>query len=104
MEKHDLVPRQSAIEARQTPQLLLMSAPPDDAIERQVIGNELWVGLVLRFEQTLSEEDLALWRNPPSNVSTFPEHLRVVNLFDEFLLRQFAEWGWRMFMSLDIVR
>ena len=59
----------------------------------------MWEGLILQFERRLSERDLALWKNPPSNISTFPEHRRIVDLFDDYILGQFAEWGWRLLMS-----
>jgi len=93
-----------AVDTKKSLQLAVMPGPPADREEWDRIGDELWVGLVLRFHETISERDSLLFRNPPKDVSNSPEHLRVLNAFDEFLLAQFAEWGWRMWMSRDIVK
>jgi hypothetical protein len=93
-----------AVKTKQVPQLATMAGPPDDPVECMLIGDQLWLGLVMRFQEGIPEGDRVLWRNPPLDVSKFPEHLRVLEAFDEFLLGQFAEWGWRMFLSRDIVR
>jgi hypothetical protein len=86
------------------PQLELMTAPPADPMLREQIGNDLWVALVIRFDESLSEQDRTLWRNPPPNVLPGSQHARLVDLFDEYLVRQFADRGLRLLMSLDVVR
>jgi hypothetical protein len=95
----DLILQRTDIRPQEDTQLALLAAPPDDAVLRDRMGQELWEGLILVFERRLSERDLALWKNPPSNISTFPEHLRILGLFDDYILDQFAEWGWRLLMS-----
>jgi hypothetical protein len=94
----------SAVGAQKAPQLATMAGPPVDQEEWVRIGDELWVGLVMRFQQSIPERDALLFRNAPQDVSNSAQHLRVLNAFDEFLLGQFAEWGWRMFLSRDIVK
>jgi hypothetical protein len=81
------------------PQLALISAPPQDLMLCDRMGQELWEGLILIFERRLSERDLALWKNPPANITAFPEHRRIVDLFDDYILHEFGEWGWRLLMS-----
>jgi len=83
--------------------LALMTRPPSDPMEREMIGGQMWTGILLRFEGGLSEQDKVLWHNPPERVSESPEHLRVMHVFDEFLLGQFAEWGWRLLMSVGVI-
>lgn len=93
-----------AVKRKQAPQLATMAGPPPDTEECIRIGDELWCGLVMRFQEIIPERDAVLFRNPPQDVSNSAEHLRVLNAFDEFLLAQFAEWGWRMFLSRDVVK
>ena len=81
------------------PPLVLMTRPPGDPMEREVIGGQLWTGVLMRFEGTLSEQDKELWHNPPVDLEKSPQHLRIMHMFDDFLLRQFSEWGWRLLMS-----
>src|SRR5258708_6563319 len=89
-----------AIEVKERPQqLAMMLTPPADPVERDRIGEELWTGLILRFEQGLSPQDLALWKNPPQDAGTSREHLRILHSFDDFLLHRFADWGFRLLWS-----
>jgi hypothetical protein len=87
-----------------TPPLALMTRPPADPLVREGIGNQVWAGIVLRFESTLSERDKHLWHAPPADPGKSAEHMRVLHMFDDFLLSQFAEWGWRMFMSPGVIQ
>jgi hypothetical protein len=86
-------------------QLVSMTRPPDDPAVREEIGQQVWSGLWLKFEARLSEQDLRLWRNPPErkHVKDSPEHLRLLHAFDDFLLCEFAEWGWRLLMSVGVL-
>jgi hypothetical protein len=81
------------------PPLVLMTRPPDDPILRERIGAEMWTGVCLRFESALSEQDKRLWADPPPDPAKSPEYMRVMHMFDNFLLSQFSEWGWRLLMS-----
>jgi hypothetical protein len=81
------------------PPLALMTEPPSDPMEREEIGNQLWGATLKLFRDTLSENDKRLWNSPPANISQSPEHMRILHTFDDFLLGQFAKWGWRLLMS-----
>ena len=93
-----------ALSKEQSAPLGLMTRPPADPTTREGIGAQVWTGILMRFEASLSERDRGLWRNPPADVSVSPEHLRVLNGFDDFLLSQFAEWGWRLLMSSAVLQ
>lgn len=93
-----------AVKTKQVPQLATMAGPPADPEECMRIGDELWSGLVVRFQESIPPGDALLFRNPPRDVSNSAGHMRVLNAFDEFLLGQFAEWGFRMFLSRDVIR
>jgi hypothetical protein len=84
--------------------LALMAAPPTNPLERVVIGDQMWVGVVVRFESGLCERDRVLWQNPPARVTESPEHLRLMHAFDDFLLSMFAEFGWRLLMSVGAIQ
>lgn len=97
----------SAIEElakQEAPPLALITSPPADANERDDTGRQMWTGLVLRFENGLSEHDRELWLNPPAEVGASPAHLRVMHAFDDFLLHQFAEFGWLLLMSVSVLK
>jgi hypothetical protein len=85
------------------PPLASMAKPPFDAREREAIGEQMWEAMLLRFEAGLSEKDRQLWHNPRERVEEAPEHLRLMHTFDAFLLGQFAEWGWRLLMSVHVI-
>jgi len=91
------------IDRSEAPSLGAMTRPPEDAKERDSIGQQIWMGVVLRFEHSLSESDLSLWQKPPTKVADSPEHLRLLRSFDNFLLDLFADWGWRMLMSVAVL-
>lgn len=88
--------------AEQLP-LVLLTKPPVHIVQREIIGNEIWAGILARFEATLCEKDRTLWHNPPERVEKSPQHLRLMHAFDDFVLHQFAEWGWRLLMSVQVV-
>lgn len=96
----ELVPKASG--ERQP--LVLMTRPPDDPMLREEIGGQVWAAILMRFEKGLSEQDRTLWHNPPERVKESPGHLRVMHAFDDFLLGQFAEWGWRLLMSVGVLQ
>jgi hypothetical protein len=82
-----------------------MTMPPDGAEERQNIGDQLWMGNVIRFQETLSEVEQVLWRNPPANISPNSQYARLIDKFDEYLVRECeTKWGWRLLMSRDMLR
>jgi hypothetical protein len=83
--------------------LVSLTRPPIDALEREEIGKQIWIGILLRYGQCLSDGDRALWNNPPEHPEESPNHVRLLRAFDEFLLAQFAEWGWRLLMSVDVL-
>jgi hypothetical protein len=85
------------------PSLVSMTRPPADPLERDKIGEQVWNGIRLRFETSLSDRDRALWAKPPARPEESPEHLRLMRAFDDFLLRQFTEWGWRLLMSAGVL-
>jgi hypothetical protein len=89
--------------AADLPSLTSMTRPPSNPSEREMIGQQIWSGLLMRFESALTDRDRGLWRNPPERVEESPEHLRLMHAFDDFLLRRFADWGWRLLMSADVV-
>jgi hypothetical protein len=89
--------------SKERPPLALMDAPPHDPIERDRIGNEIWMGIVLRFEARLSEPEKSLLRNPPADPKQSSEYKRLVHLFDDYLLSQFADFGWKLLMSRDVL-
>jgi hypothetical protein len=76
-----------------SPPLALMSTPPANPMSRQVISEQVWTGFLMRFEGTLSERDKFLLHNPPADPGKSPEHLRVMHMFDDFLLSQIGEQG-----------
>jgi hypothetical protein len=95
----------SAIEVKQAPPpLAMMDAPPEDAAECDRIGNELWIGLALRYEQIAPMHDIVLLRNRPANHAKHEGYQLALKRFDEYLLNQFAEWGWRMLLSTEVIR
>src|SRR5262250_3636607 len=79
-----------------------MALPPKDAAEREQIGKELYTGLCLNYERIAPERDVYLIKTAAANC-TDPEFLAASKRFDEYILEQFAEWGWRMLMSRDII-
>jgi hypothetical protein len=81
------------------PPLATMTRPPDDPKLREAMGNSLWVGIFNRFTGTLSDSDKALWALPPQDPSQSPAHLRLLNRFDDFVVEQFHDYGWRLLMS-----
>ena len=88
---------------QETPSLATMTKPPLDATTRDMIGRRVWEALIMRFEDGLSASDRALWQTPPERPEKSPPHLRVMHAFDAFLLGQFAEWGWRLLMSVEVL-
>jgi hypothetical protein len=87
-----------------SPPLVLMTGPPMDPMTREGIGNQIWTGILLRFEGTLSERGKNLWRNPPADPRQSPEHLRVMHMFDDFLLCQIGEQGPVLFMCVGTLQ
>jgi hypothetical protein len=85
------------------PPLVSMTRPPSDPLERDKIGEQVWIAICLRFVTSLSDRDRTLWAEPPARPEESPEHLRLLRSFDDFLLRQFAEWGWRLLMSANVL-
>jgi len=83
--------------------LVSMTRPPSDPLERDKIGKQVWTGIGLLFVMSLSDRDRSLWANPPTRPEESPEHLRLLHAFDDFLLCQFAEWGWRLLMSAEVL-
>ncbi len=83
--------------------LATMELPPTDPAEREEIGAQLYEGLCLRYEQIAPQQDVHLLRTAPAN-STDREFLMARKRFDEYLIGQFAEWGWRMLMSRAILQ
>lgn len=94
----------SPIASAETPSLAAMTRPPADAAERERIGREIWTAFRFMFESGLSQRDTLLWHNPPSDVSQSPEHVRLLHAFDDFVLSQFAVWGWRLLMSAEVLQ
>jgi hypothetical protein len=99
-----------AAEGRQRPansheplSLVSLTRPPLDPLKREEIGDQIWTGIHLRFQQSLSDRDRALWSRPPERPEESSEHLRLLRAFDEFLLGQFAELGWRLLMSFGVL-
>lgn len=78
--------------------LTTMRTVPQDATDRQAIGDDLWSGIFLRFEHGLSSSDKELWRSTPATWRDSPKHRPLVNAFDDFLLGQVQQWGWRTLM------
>ena len=83
--------------------LIMMRTVPDNAADRQAIGNDLWSGILLRFEQSLSASDKKLWQSMGPTWRDSPECRRLINTFDNFVLGQFQHWGWRLLMSRGIL-
>lgn len=81
-----------------------MVAPPEDPVECNRIGDELWIGLTLRYRETASARDVELLAKPPENPAKDRDYLMALKRFDAYILEQFAEWGWRMLMSREVVR
>lgn len=92
------------ITSAEAPSLAAMTKPPTDAAERDNIGRQMWGALSFIFESSLSEQDKALWKSPPSDPSQSPEHLRLLHTFDNFILSQFSVWGWRLLMSVEVLQ
>ena len=100
----------TAAEGRQQPanrheplSLVSLTRPPVDPLKREEIGEQIWIGIHLRFQQSLSDDDRAPWNRPPEHPEESSEHLRLLRTFDEFLLGQFAEFGWRLLMSVGVL-
>lgn len=87
-----------------SPPLVLMVRPPTDPMEREVIGNQIWAGILMRFEDGLSEQDKALWHNPPTGPAISPAHLRVMHMFDGFLLNEIYQHGPKMFFCVGLLQ
>ncbi len=83
-------------------QLAMMAAPPLDPAECEQLGEQLWIGLTQRYQQNATATDIELLRKLPDE--THNAYEQALRRFDEFILKQFAEWGWRMLLSKEIVR
>ena len=81
-----------------------MNDVPADPAMRARIGAEMFAGLMQRFADGLSSRDLDLWKSPPKDLQGSPEHRRVLNDFDDYLLGLFHTYGWRLFMSEGVLQ
>jgi hypothetical protein len=101
-----MIPKISVVDElseQSAPPLVLMTKPPADALKREEIGNHIWAGLVLRFEEGLSERDKWLWNNAPDTWTKSAEHVRLSHEFDAFLVHfGFSSFGPAMFWSLEL--
>jgi len=86
------------------PTLAVMTGPPGDPAEYKRAGDELWTGLLYRYQQTATARDLELLQHPPHNPLQDREYQLALRRFDEYILEQTGVWGWRMDMSSEIVR
>lgn len=103
MSEEALTSRQSVIEEfakEASPPLPLMARPPMDPMTREVVSNQIWTGILRRFEGRLSPRDKKLWQSPPADPGRSPEHLRVMHMFDDFLLTQIGEQGPKLLMCV----
>jgi hypothetical protein len=89
---------------KRTP-LQLIERPPDDAQERQQIGDELWQGTYVLFYETLTPHERTIWDNHPPTVLPHSAHARLLDRFDNFVVNECKnKWGWRLLMSRDMQR
>jgi|SRR5580704_3166563 hypothetical protein len=95
---------QRTADSASRPPLGLITQPPLDSTEREQIGVEVWTGLYFRFDGNLSEQERSMRRNPPKPGEKCDEYLHLAHAFDDFLLHQFAEFGWRMLMSVEVLQ
>ena len=86
------------------PSLAMLSAPPEDPAEYKRAGDELWIGLTLRYQEIASARDVEFLGKPPANPGQHREYQLALRRFHEYILDQTAVWGWRMDMSSEIVR
>jgi hypothetical protein len=75
------------------PPIAILAEPPSDASLRAEIGEQVWSGVVLRFERTLSPEDRAKWK------AQQPEDAYLIDRFDAFLRDMILEYGAKLFWS-----
>jgi hypothetical protein len=89
--------------ATRTP-LALMTQPPVDPAECIRIGEEIWTGLAIRYRQGAAPREIELL----SASSLLPVHQReyqeAISRFDDYVLEQFSEWGWRLLLSREFLR
>jgi hypothetical protein len=81
-----------------------MTEPPEDPAECARIGDELWIALRLMYQGQTSKADLDLLNTAPANGMATRQYLYALGQFHEFILEQFAQWGWRMLLSRDVLR
>jgi len=94
----------SGIERKQPEQLAMMLALPDDPAECNRIGEELWIGLTLRYQQIASVQDVQLLAKPPENPDQRRDYQVALQRFDDYILDQFGVWGPAMLTSREVVR
>jgi hypothetical protein len=84
------------------PSLATMIEPPINVADREEIGNQLWIALIMRYEQIASFSDVQLLSSPPATRGR--DYAVALRRFDEYILEQFGEWGWRMLMSREVMK
>jgi len=84
--------------------LAVMEMPPDDAALCEQIGNEMWIGLALRYEQIALPSEVNLLKKGPAGQNG-KDYQLALRHFDEYVISQFAEWNcWPLLMSREVVR
>jgi hypothetical protein len=86
------------------PSLEMMGGPPEDSAEYNRLGDELWIGLTLRYQKIAPPQEVELLGKPPENPLEDREYVVALKRFDEYILDQFAMWGWRLLLSKEVVR
>jgi hypothetical protein len=79
--------------------LAALSHFPEDAFERDRIGEQMALAAFLRFEKKLSPNQLRLWQNPTDCF----DYMQLVRAFDEFLLELFEHFGPALFLSRQVL-
>jgi len=97
--------------AKQPEAPLALLQVPKDALEREKIGEQLWTASLMLFESRLSEREKKVWGNPPLDEKLsldemrrrYPENMRLLNSFHDFILHQLGEHGAMLLLNRGFI-
>jgi len=75
---------------------------PKNPQDRLAMGCQIETGLVLKFRETLSQDENSMMDSAPANWLDMPKYRTLLARFDDFILREMRLLGWRLLLT-DIV-